>query len=1325
MEKNQHEHDINDREIDEFLAQLRRSMDAEAKTQDEGKKEKNGSAKRRSAFDLSLKEQLKKHYEYDTASEDDFSLDELEIVQDGTVNQAENGENEDNGDDDLAELMALLSEKDRERARSEMEKEPDEGGFSFSFDPVAEEEEEGIVTAQADEDDPADERAEETVSPDDETQTMPVTPEVVPEIVPETPESEKPATSKKSKATFGFSIRPVHSEPTLVKKEDEQGETVETAEPDEPTASTETIDEMEILDISRESAEAVDSSEAAPADKTQPDWADLFARMSPEQLARLEEALNEEDTEEKSADEAMQEMPQADVGEPIELQMIEESESEESEEQAEETVIGTVDFSLESGVMTTDDDENLEGGFSAEDLRVVREATASMEAQKIDPNEDKATIEEPETAKDTTVWLVTPMTAAADSQIEEAHPEADQPERKQAEECQVEPPRATENRYIVIPETDEAGQDDTLDATGGGFALAGEQESEPMIRVGRSEISTFSLEEEPEQEPVLDDEALEVLMSRMTPEQLERLRAMMAEESEATEEQVPLTEAEPETVEAEPAEIDNLDEEETESPLEISCEPAMAEQASEITASEQDDSKEDFLMQLLADPARLEAFRAHLSPEQQDELARMMAEQEEADDQPLLEPVPEQPEPETPSSVMSDPLVETPVSEEDIPELSQINDEMADEDVILMLGLGYEKELVSKLGRERVEEVKKRSRHKETPLHAAHAPAYGYDGREYRYREQTGDIRKRYQKSRRWLIARLCGTVFFALVLFLYEECGVFGGLFGGVFDAVHYPVITVMGGLQLLLLTAVFSLIPLVRGIRSLFSLEPDEHSMISLSVLIVVLCDIVTAIFAGNGISYLYNFPAALTLVFGVLCDWARLDREEKTFAVVSSDEPKYVGEAICLDTRSGKTGKSTSLTSSVQDEQGNEGKAEAKNAILARRAGFVSGYFRRTTGQSRKRQILNFILIPLGAVALVMSMITAIQGNDVATVLRAFVITMLIGMPFGYEMLQSYGMWRVSRKLFHDDCAIVGQSSVEEYDGYQNVVFDEKELFPPTLIKTKGFKFNENNLIYAVILKISILFRDLGGPVNEVLDLNSDELKRFIATGEGAELACGKLILEKVTEKGVQAKLSDGSDVLAGSAAFLNAHGVAVRQTTKDLQLLQSGDMSILYLAFDGQLSARFYVDYQPDPAFERMANLLDDDGFRVYVRTLDPGIHEDMIHHKCIEDTAAISVVRASLSDLSPSGGQDTARVNSGLVACGSQRKVTLPLRAMRHLARLFRFGTRFYSVMVGVQLLVATVLTACNIIGRMSPLYVSLYMAVCAATVFVIERFYDR
>jgi hypothetical protein len=235
--------------------------------------------------------------------------------------------------------------------------------------------------------------------------------------------------------------------------------------------------------------------------------------------------------------------------------------------------------------------------------------------------------------------------------------------------------------------------------------------------------------------------------------------------------------------------------------------------------------------------------------------------------------------------------------------------------------------------------------------------------------------------------------------------------------------------------------------------------------------------------------------------------------------------------------------------------------------------------------------------------------------------------------------------------------------------------------------------------------------------VLDLDKEELKRFLASGRAGALENAQVYLDSVSEDGVTARMSDGSRVVAGSASFLSAHGIYVRVSEKDQQLIDSKELSILFLAFDGKLGARFYVDYRPDPEFEALAGMLHEDGFRVAIRTLDPGIYEEMIARKCPPEMPEVGTVRAKMRELTSKTGND-AKVDGGLVCSDDPRKMLLPLRAIRNLRRLNRFSLRLYGIGLLINMAVVVVLTACSAVGFMSSLFVSLYMLVWLATSLV-------
>jgi hypothetical protein len=794
--------------------------------------------------------------------------------------------------------------------------------------------------------------------------------------------------------------------------------------------------------------------------------------------------------------------------------------------------------------------------------------------------------------------------------------------------------------------------------------------SEALALDDASDVSDEEDDNEDAIAAVLNDpEKLEELMSRLSPEQAAELRAMLGtDEAEEAEE---LTErSDSETDEVVPELIADTDAEEPTGDLD------GVDEEAEILSDEEEEASfaayaEDTDEEPSGDTDDGVAF----------EYSRSMDEEESDED---LE------------------------NEEDM-NVFEINNDMSDEEISLMLGLGYEKELVYTLGADRVEQVKKRAA-RENARDPEFANAYAYEGEEYRSTDQNERIRYRYEVERRRLWVRLIGTSVFALLLFLYECCGLFRGAFGDIFNAAHYPVIAIMTGWQLLIFAAAFSWKQLLHGIRSAFVLEPDHHAMTAISVVVVMFSNILMAIvFKGSNL-YVYNFPAAICLLCSVLCDLADVTREILTFDVVSSDAQKYVSEAITL------TSAHTSMPIMSTEEEDNNA-LSSKNAMYVRRVGFVKNYFRRTNRKTHHAQILNFVFLPLLAFAVVMGVVTALIGNGIVPAISGFVVSILLCMPLSYTVIHTLPLLHEARRLHKQGCAIVGEGTVEECNQFPTVVFEDKDLFPPMLITTKGLKLYENNHIYSVILKISLLFREIGGPINEVLDLDKEELKRFLASGRAGALENEQVWLDSVTEDGVTARLSDGSRVVAGSASFLSAHGIYVRVSEKDQQLIDSKELSILFLAFDGKLGARFYVDYRPDPEFEALAGMLHEDGFRVAVRTLDPGIYEEMIARKCSPEMPEVGTVRAKSRELTSKTGHD-AKVDGGLVCSDDPRRMLLPLRAIRNLRRLNRFSLRLYAIALLINMAVVVVLTACSAVGFMSSLFVSLYMLVWLATSLV-------
>lgn len=1312
----------NEREVTSLLARIRESLRRP-------KKENEAEEIREDSFDRDLSERLEKHLgtkpEDKTGlregdDESDFAVEELEIVTDGTLDPEqveESAQEQDIPDEETVEAaeQALFSDLDALMARMTPEQ---RAQFEAEMNAVDE----------SAEDMPQGDETEETVSEEKFAEEAPIEEAAV---------AEEPAVQDAVPAE----PMPEYAHPVAEDVRAAVEESNETEIPAEDEAQ-----EGEIYT-------AVEEDEDYDLSETEAFRA-LEARMTPEQRAQFEQALAEAQEAERAEKEARREARRA---------------AQESAVQEAEGAEITLEIS-ESPEMLTESAAQEQAPITETAAAAEKSDTAVAEADtleqpaedmpcRMDDAEEPITVELPPVEETEDNGVPITLSAQEDMPSEstifmavgEDDDENDMPAIKVGSdpsaftlvvepEPEIEPePEPSEEEILadllarMTPEqrerfrkemfADEVEEDTyvpTSDGTDDVFVVDGDDEvvtdepetplvpdSETILIADESDATSDTFVDEPATEPesvdaandidvadeesegteredaiaaVLNDpEKLEELMSRLTPEQAAELREMLGADEEDADE----------VLEDEVSE-DESDVQPAQDEAEETVAEVIVDETTEEGASLEEDPAEENESVLLE-----EEEDADISGEYENSDETLG----DTDDGVAFEY----------SRTVEDAETEEELEDEEDMNVFEISDDMSDEEISLMLGLGYEKELVYTLGAERVEQVKKRAA-RENARDPEFVNAYAYEGEEYRSTDQNERIRYRYQVDRRRLWIRLIGTSIFALLLFLYECCGLFRGAFGDIFNAAHYPVIAIMTGWQLLVFASAFSWKQLLHGIRSAFVMEPDNHAMTAIVVAAVMFNNILMAVvFKGSNL-YLYNFPAALCLLCSVLCDLADLTRETLTFDVVSSDAKKYVSEAVTL------TSAHTSMPiMPMEDEKNNP--LSSKNAMLVRRVGFVKNYFRRTNRKTHHAQILNFVFLPLLAFAIVMGVVTALIGNGIAPALSGFVVSILLCMPLSYTVIHTLPLFYEARRLHKQGCAIVGEGTVEECNQFPTVVFEDKDIFPPSLITTKGLKLYENNQIYSVILKISLLFREIGGPINEVLDLDKEEMKRFLASGRAGALENGQVYLDSVSEDGVTARLGDGSRVVAGSASFLASHGIYVRVSEKDQQLIDSRELSILFLAFDGKLGARFYVDYRPDPEFEALAGMLHEDGFRLAIRTLDPGIHEEMIARKCPPEMPEVGTVRAKMRELTSKTGSD-AKVDGGLVCSDDPRRMLLPLRAIRNLRRLNRFSLRLYAIALLINMAVVVVLTACSAVGFMSSLFVSLYMLVWLITSLV-------
>ena len=179
---------------------------------------------------------------------------------------------------------------------------------------------------------------------------------------------------------------------------------------------------------------------------------------------------------------------------------------------------------------------------------------------------------------------------------------------------------------------------------------------------------------------------------------------------------------------------------------------------------------------------------------------------------------------------------------------------------------------------------------------------------------------------------------------------------------------------------------------------------------------------------------------------------------------------------------------------------------------------------------------------------------------------------------------------------------------------ISFDDIEVFPPKSVKVTSIKTYEENRIDKVILYMARIFDKLKGPLSFVF---ANSIQSF----ESADIEAA--VVEQFAD-GISAKV-DGKDVLVGTDGFMRLYDIEAPLDNIDETFTQSLG-SIMYMAIDGSLAAKFYIKYTMNRSFENVLRAFYDAGICVGIKTLDPCVTDELVAANLKGTNYPISVIR---------------------------------------------------------------------------------------------------
>ena len=622
-------------------------------------------------------------------------------------------------------------------------------------------------------------------------------------------------------------------------------------------------------------------------------------------------------------------------------------------------------------------------------------------------------------------------------------------------------------------------------------------------------------------------------------------------------------------------------------------------------------------------------------------------------------------------------------------------------DLDLMIAFGMEDQLEKAVGHEQAKKYRKaigeRGNDHYNEMHSGDRPDTVQDKHaEYVSAAQNREIFAEYKKKYSAMLFRFLGALFFLVLLFFFENDRLLGITMPALFDREQYPLVYTLFDLQLVVLSGAMVWKGIKTGIRAILRGRPVPESITGfLFLACIVYTAIIAALCPMHGLQ-LYNFPLGLAVLFALCYEFMNLRREIMSFKIVSSKKLKYAVDAIAP--KDGEAERKM-FAEYISDDPA---------LFRIKRTAFVESFFARTETYPRTQRILRAVLPASLLLTLAFFAAKFILTGSVYEALTAAYITMLLTLPSCAFIAFSYPMYRASGFAYEKESAMIGEASLGEYADASVVSFDDKEVFPARGVRVRNVKVYGENRIDHVIYAAASVFHVVGGPLADVFETATGEL----GYAENVKLT-------RLDRDGIEARV-DGGTVLIGRAAFVNRYGYSVSLGESEKSMEETGDASILYIAYDNNVAAKLYIQYSVEPDFEVVLKQLYRQGVCVGIKTSDPNIDDHLLSCKIKMSKYPVKIIKCAEP-------KETAiivdRLSSGIVSKSSAKALLQTLAICDRVLSASRTNNvlGIVSIFLGMAAMAFYVISGMAI--TMAPIWIALYQLFWIIPIVAISRYY--
>lgn len=471
---------------------------------------------------------------------------------------------------------------------------------------------------------------------------------------------------------------------------------------------------------------------------------------------------------------------------------------------------------------------------------------------------------------------------------------------------------------------------------------------------------------------------------------------------------------------------------------------------------------------------------------------------------------------------------------------------------------------------------------------------------------------------------RLCFAILFSLMLLVLESFDVFG------FDATaplgisRVPGAAAMLDLQLILLVAYCAWRSLYVGIRSVFEKRFRAEMLLVIALIAVVWFDLDAFFREGRGAT-LAALPLAVALTASTWAELLEWETRCRTVRLLLNRSVKYAA---------------------IDDSDG-----DGERLVLSP-VRYVDGYD-DGIGTYREDAGFQLLLAFLSVGVAVGGFLTVCLTSDagIAAAFSVAVSVLLLSCPFASLISRRLWFNSLSHAFLDGGTAVIGEDAAFRYAHVSTFSVEDGDAFSSEETRIRIVNVFRDSRLDEILRLLSTVYLKLGGPLSRVLNETASG-----GVPDGAEIT-------EIVSGGVTARVENRTLVI-GSGEYLARNGYSLPEVDVD-KVLKNDRMCVLFVAYEGEVRARFYVEYALSRSFEARAENLRKLGVSTEIRTFDPCLTSAYFSRISYLPETAVSIKRMGLADL---GQEQVRRAESGLFALGTLSTMLDALHAFRRYAR---------------------------------------------------------